>query len=311
MQRPHRLPARGVGRRLTAVASVVIPIVVASVAIGGTAFVRAGGFDALIVRTPSAIPVGAESLTPDDAKSAAASKLEAATAKGGTGYVFEIVQTSTIKVKPGGPKIDVPDPADPLKTLRQADEYLFYSLIERGIVMPDGFWSELRSDPNPGEKPDFEKAELRRSALVKNGVSWRNDREGWYRADVLPGIGLDPETAALLPRLLRNATDATTKNSLTLDGKTLPQIAAKGSEADIPGLVAAKGKAYTKLTSPIEFAFDDQGRLARIHAIALNMTMTDFDLVVDTIIVFRYDIPAGPLPDPVPTWNPEQPKVEE
>lgn len=298
-------------RGLAAIAAVVVPILVASVVIGGTALVRAGGLDAMTAPTPNAILVGAEALTPNDAKAAAASKLEASTAKGGTGYAFEIVQTSTIKVKAGGPKIDVPDPANPLKTLRQADEYLFYSLAERGIVTPDGFWSELRSGPNPGEKPDFEKAELRRSALVKDGVSWRNDREGWYQADVLPGIGLDPETAALLPRLLRNATEAAAKDSVTLEGRTLPQIAAKGSEADMPGLVAAKGEAYTKLTSPIEFAFDDQGRLARIHAVALNTTMTDFDLVVDTTIVLRYDIDPGPLPDPVPTWNPEQPKVEE
>jgi hypothetical protein len=291
--------------------ALVVPLVVASVVIGGAALVRSGSLDAVLDPAPESIVVGAESLTPDDAKSAAAAKLEAATGKGGAGYVFEIVQTSTIKAKPGGPKIDVPDPADPLKTLRQADEYLFYSLIERGTVIPDGFWSELRSGPNPGETPDFEKAELRRSALVRAGVRWRNDRDGWYQADVLPGIGLDPETAALLPTLLRNATEATAKESITLAGKTLAQIEATGTEADIPGLVAAKGEAYTELTSPIEFAFDDQGRLARIHAVALNTTMTDFDLVVDTIIVLRYDIPAGPLPDPVPTWNPAQPQVEE
>jgi hypothetical protein len=291
--------------------ALVVPMLVASVVIGGAVLVRSGGLDAVIAPASGEIVVGAESLTPDDAKATAASKLEAATAKGGSGYVFEIVQTSTIKTKPGGPKIDVPDPADPWKTLRKADEYLFYSLIERGIVTPDGFWSELRVGPGPGAKPDFEKAELRRSALVRDGKSWRNDREGWYQADVLPGIGLDPETAALLPRLLRNADDATAKDGVVVDDKTLPQIAATGREADFPGLVAAKGKAYTDLIAPIEFAFDDQGRLARIHAVALNTTMTDFDLVVDTVIVLRYDVDPGPLPEPVPTWDPAQTKVEE
>jgi hypothetical protein len=308
-----RLPRQPVARlrdRVTSLLALVIPLVVVA-SIGGIALVRAGAVDAVLDPSPDMIVVGAESLTPDDAKAAAASKLEAATAKGGAGYVFEIVQTSTIMAKPGGPKIDAPDPADPLRTLRKADEYLFYSLIERGTVTPAGFWSELRVGPNPGEKPDFEKAELRRSALVRDGVSWRNDRDGWYQADVLPGIGLDPETATLLPQLLRNANDATAKDGVVVGDKTLPQIAATGREVDIPGLVAAKGVAYTDLIAPIEFALDEQGRLARIHAVALNTTMTDFDLVVDTVIVLRYDDAPGPLPDPVPTWDPATTKVEE
>lgn len=308
---PPGAPVARLRRHVTSVFALFVPMLVASVVIGGVVLTRSGSLGAVRDQAAATIVVGAESLTPDDAKTAAAAKLEAATAKGGTGYVFEIVQTSTIKTKAGGPKIDVPDPANPLKTLRKADEYLFYSLIERGTVTPDGFWSELRVGPGPGEKPDFETAELRRSALVRDGIKWRNDREGWYRADVLPGIGLDPDTAALLPRLLRNASDAIAKDGIVVDDKTLAQIAATGSEADVPGLVAAKGEAYTDLIAPIEFAFDDQGRLARIHAVALNTTMTDFDLVVDTVIVLRYDVDPGPLPDPVPTWDPEQTKVEE
>ena len=250
--------------------------------------------------TPPLAPVLA---SPEQLTSSAADQLEDATKPGGTGYSFEIVQTSTITARPGGPKIDVPDPTDPNKSLGLADEYLFYSLIERGTVTPDGFWSELRVGPPPGEKPDFEKAEWRRSALVRDGVGWRNDREGWYEADVLPGIGLDPETAALLPRLLRNAEAPMAKGNLEVDGATLTGIEATGKEADMPGLVAAKGAAYTRLTAPIEYGFDERGRLARIHAVALNTTMTEFDLVVDTVIVLRYDDPP-PLPEPVPTWQP-------
>ena len=307
--RPHSLPRFIAlsGRLLVAALAIAVPIMIA----GGIAFVRAGGLDVLLDRERDVIVLGAETRTPDDAKASAATKLEAATAKGGKGYVFEIAQTSTIKARAGGPKIDVPDPADPWRTLRQADEYLFYSLIERGKVTPQGFWSELRVGPPPGEPVDFEKAELRRSALVRDGVAWRNDRDGWYRSDVLPGIGLDPETAGLLPRLLRNASDASATEAVSVGVKTLPQIEATGREADIPGLVASKGKAYTKLIAPLEFAFDEEGRLARIHAVALNTTMTDFDLVVDTVIVLRYDVDPGPLPEPVPTWNPEQTKVEE
>lgn len=247
--------------------------------------------------------VGASSLSPAVLLDRAASAIESATAAGGAGYSFEIVQTSTITARPGGPKIDIPDPVDPYKSLGPADTYLFYSLIERGIVTPDGFWSELRVGPQAGEKPDFEKSELRRSALVKDGVSWRNDREGWYQADDLPGIGLDPETAALLPRLLRDASAPISKGSIVAAGQTLTSVEASGTEADIPGLVAAKGASYTKLTKPIEFGLDPQGRLAQIHAVALNTTMTDYDLVVDTTIDFAYSDP-GPLPAPDPVWLP-------
>ena len=153
------------------------------------------------------------------------------------------------------------------------------------------------------EKPDFESAEWRRSALLIDGVSWRNDRAGWYQSSVLPGIGLDPETAALLPRLLRRATEPTAKGDLPIDGAVFETIEASGSEADIPGVIAAKGSDFTRLTKPIEFGFDPAGRLGRIHAIALNTDMTDYDLVVDTVIILRYGNP-GPLPRPEPTWVP-------
>jgi hypothetical protein len=243
-------------------------------------------------------------LAPAQLKAVAADKLEALTAKGGAGYRFEIVQTSTIHAKPDGPKVEVPDPVDPHKTSGLVDEYRFYSLIERGIVTPGGFWSEVRVGPEAGAAPDFEKAELRRSALVKDGIAWRNDREGWYHADGLPGIGLDPETARLLPTLLRDATEPTAKGTLNLDGKALVAIDAAGTEADIPGLVVAGGVDSTRLTAPIEFGFDSLGRLARIHALALNTTMTDYDLVVDTVIAIRYDQDVGSLPEPAPTWVP-------
>lgn len=250
------------------------------------------------------LPAGAS--LPSDALgilAGAADRLDAATVNGAPGYRFEISQTSTITARPDGPRIEVPDPEDPHKSIGTADEYLFYSLIERGMVTPAGFWSELRVGPQPGDQPDFERAELRRSALVKDGVAWRNDRDGWYQADGLPGIGLDPETAALLPRLLREATEPTITGEAPFDGSSLVMIDAAAKEADIPGLVASNGLDYTRLIRPIEFGFDDQGRLARIHAIALNTTMTDFDLVVDTVIVLRYDDP-GALPNPDPTWRP-------
>jgi|GEM_PF-1322701 len=259
---------------------------------------------------PYVLAAGASSNDPAALLVSAADRLEAVTAPGGRGYSFRISQTSTITARPNGPKIDVPDPIDPHKSLGLADTYLFYSLIERGTARPDGFWSELRTGPQPGEAADFEKAELRRSALVKDGVAWRNDRQGWYQADHLPGIGLDPETAALLPRLLRNATEPTGKGDIIVDGATLTLVAASGTETDVPGLVAANGAAYTRITGPIDFGVDDPGRLAWIHAVALNTTMADYDLVVDTTIDLIYDEP-GPLPDPDPIWLPTAAPQEE
>jgi hypothetical protein len=142
-------------------------------------------------------------LTAEQLKTSAADQLEAATAKGGSGYAFEIVQTSTITARPGGPLIDIPDPNNGRVIIGQSDTYPYYTLLEHGVVTPAGFWSELRNWPMQAGAPNWDKADLRRSALVRDGRSWRNDRQGWYEADVVPGIGLDPATAALLPRLLR------------------------------------------------------------------------------------------------------------
>jgi hypothetical protein len=238
-------------------------------------------------------------LSADDLKAAAASQLEAAVGPLGTGYAFEIVQTSTITARPGGPQVEIPDPANGRQVIGTADSYPYYTLLEQGIVKPTGFWSEIRSWPVNGGTPNFEKGELRRSALVVDGAAWRNDRDGWYKADVLPGIGLDPESAGLLPRLLRQSDGAVKRADLDLGGSSLLRVDATGHKDDFPGVVAADGVEYTKLVAPIEFGFDELGRLLRIHAVALNTNLDKYDLVVDTVITIRYDW-VGNLPQPEP-----------
>jgi hypothetical protein len=245
-------------------------------------------------------------LTADQLKTLAANQLEAATANGGSGYEFEIVQTSTMKAKPGGPRINIPDPENGRVIIGQADEYLAYVLLERGVVRPAGFWSEIRAWPIADEGPPvWEKAELRRSALVRDGVAWRNDRDGWYRSNVVPGIGLDPTTASLLPTLLRDSTGAVEQDSVVIDGDQVLRVDATAKKADIPGVVAADGASFTQLIAPVEFGFDGAGRLVRIRAVALNTNLTEHDLVVDTVITISYeDVNALPQPDPV--WVPEE-----
>jgi hypothetical protein len=275
-------------------------IAVVLIAVIAVTLARSGSFD--IYAAVGAVNPAISGLSADQLKAGAADQLEAVTGKGGAGYAFAIVQTSTIKAQPGGPLVNIPDPANGRVIIGQSEEYPYYTLLERGIMTPAGFWSELRSWPVGAGAPIWEKADLRRSALVRDGVSWRNDREGWYEADVLPGIGLDPTTAALLPTLLRDASEAQKQADVLVGGATQLRVDATGQKSDIPGIVAADGVSYTKLNAPIEFSFDDQGRLVAIHVVALNTNLKEYDLVVDTVITIAYD-DVGNLPAPVPTLD--------
>jgi hypothetical protein len=270
-------------------------------AVTAIALGRSGNLDPFLIAgaiNPSIAALSAEELTDQ-----AAHQLELATAKGGQGYRFEVVQTTTMTAKPGGPLIDIPDPTNGRAIIGQATEYPYYVLLEQGLVTPAGFWSELRSWPIGAGEPDFNKAELRRSALVRDDDNWRNDREGWYRAEVLPGVGLDPQTADLLPKLLRQSTEQTKKDPETLDGAVVLRVDVTGKVANIPGVVAADGASYTELIAPVKFSFDESGRLVQIRVVALNANLKTYDLVVDTVISISYD-GIGSLPAPVPAWKP-------
>jgi hypothetical protein len=134
--------------------------------------------------------------------------------------------------------------------------------------------------------------------LVALGEVLPEARRRWLGSgdDALPGIGLDPETAAVLPRLLRNATALADKGTVTPDdGTTLRAIDGASTEADIPGVVAAGGQRFTKLIEPVTFGFDATGRLAWLRVAALNTNSTDYDLVVATEISLAYDAVA-PIP---------------
>lgn len=258
----------------------------------------------------SAVAGGAPAGTPDALKAAAADLLAATTARGGSGYRFEIVQRSVLTARPGGPQIEVPDPTDRTKTLGLADTYYLIGLVETGYVMPAGFAMEMRAGPaSPDAKADLAAGELLFRALVRDGTTYRDDGLGWYPTDQPPGIGLDPATAALLPALLRNAAAAEAVDLAAAegelgraDGSATRAITATGTVADIPGVVAVDGAPFTELTGPIAFSFDAAGRLSGLVVTARNTNATVHDLVVVTEITLHYDDVPGALPAPEPAW---------
>ncbi len=215
----------------------------------------------------SSLAGGAQSATPADLLASAADGLVSSTAVGGSGYSFEIVQTSTITAKPGGPKVEIPDPVDPKKILGLADEYYLIGLTQTGYVNPDGFFMEMRARPTtPEAKVDLANGQLLFRALVKAGLTYRDDGRGWYQTDSPPGIGLDPRTVELLPKLLREATQPSEVEPSSAIGRlgtadsVVRALMATASVADIPGVIAADGAPFTELTRPLIFAFDDLGR---------------------------------------------------
>jgi len=283
----------------------LIPILL----IGGLVLARAGS----VPSRPTAVSLtgAAPNLAPDQLKAAAADTLEAATAKGGSGYAFEIVQRSTVTARPGGPAVPVFDPADPRgKPIGETDRSYLIGLVETGFVTPAGFSMEMRAGPpSPEAKVDLTGGQLIFRALVKDGATYRDDGRGWYPTDDPPGIGLDPRTAALLPRLLRDAA-----HSRETDAASVPMELAGGGPsagartllasaevADLPGVVAVDGATFTEITAPIALTFDASGRLTGLLVTARNTNLDTFDLVVVTEIALHYDGVPSQLPDPKPT----------
>ncbi len=295
--------------RMSAVAratEAVVTVVILAALLAGALAVR--GRVATGALTAGAPAVGlasgvAQGLNPSQLKSAAATVLEAAHAKGAGGVTFQIVQTATLHAWPGGPRIDVPDP-NSRGSLGSADEYQLGSTIERGAFNSDGFWMEMRAGPKKGAQPDWDHAAYAFGAIAKAGKTYRNDGHGWYGTTSPPGIGLDPATAALLPTLLRNATNPVDVGTGFANGLSVRNIAAAASIDDAPGLMAVDAKSFTALPDPITFAFDDQGRLVQIQAVTQNTNVTAFNLLVDTVITFGYPSTAAPIPDPTPPWAP-------
>jgi hypothetical protein len=254
-----------------------------------------------------AVGGGAPAGTPTELKAGAASLLEQATTRGGTGYRFEIVQRTTLHARPGGPKIEGPG-ADGKPA--EVDSAYLLGLVETGYVTPDGFLLEIRSGPgSPIDAPDPKAGELRRRALVRDGVTYRDDGDGWYRTDQPPGIGLDPATAALLPTLLRDAGQPEEADLAAMEGElgrrdddAVRAITATGTVEDLPGVISVDGESFTELTAPVTFTFDAAGRLTGLVAAARNTGFETFDLRVTTEITLHYDDVPIALPDATPLW---------
>jgi hypothetical protein len=258
----------------------------------------------------AAVGGGAPGGTPAELTAAAADLLAAATAKGGTGYRFEIVQRSTLTARQGGPRIEIPDPADRTKSLGTTDAYYLNGLTETGYVTPGGFFMEMRTGPESTDAAvDLAGGELLFRALVRDGTTYRDDGLGWYPTEDPPGIGLDPATAGLLPALLRRAGSAKEADLATAGGElgkdtaaASRAITATGEVADIPGVVAVDGAGFTEITRPVDFAFDAAGRLTGLVVTARNTNVTAHDLVVVTEIRLAYDDVPASLPKAEPRW---------
>ncbi len=265
-------------------------------------------------------------MTPAELTELAAAQLEAAVAAGGDGISFEVVQLQTIVARPGGPPVEVPDPADPERTI-VVDGDEIGILVQRGFVTSAGFWSELRHGPRPGDDGvfDYEQAPISRQALVRDGRTYRNDGQGWHETLYVPGIGLDPTTAGLLPKLLREATeprDAVQRDATLADRPELAGLALAASEpartleattkvTDVPGIIAVDLAEATELLGPARLAFDDAGRLIGLTIIARNTHLETWDLVVETVITFAYPAEPPPLPEPLPAYVEPTPAPDE
>jgi hypothetical protein len=300
----------GAGRLLV---TILIPVLM----LASITFVRASGITSPS-RTVLAAAVG--SLTPREIREAAADALEKAVATGGAGYTFEIVQHATIAAKPGGPLIEIPDPLDRHKSLGEAATYALGTYLERGVVTPAGFHSEIRRGPDdPRATAAWDGAPTELAALVRADVTYRNDGQGWYKTTRPPGIGLDPATAALLPTLLRqlaDVTDTTDKApapAASLEpGRALAdpfadlaparRLDGKTKVADIPGIIAVDLAGATELRGPAELAFDADGRLIGMRVLARNTHLDNHDLLIETVITFGYPATAPDLPKAEPTW---------
>lgn len=281
--------------RLRNVVVGTVQVAILGALLGGAFAVRAaagGGLPA----APSAAP--AVPVSPATAATILTSSLRSA-----GGISFTVVQHTTVRARPGGPLLDLADPADPRKVIGQTDTLEQASYIERGGVSADGFWMEMRDGPVGTAAPDFANARYRFGTIVKAGKTYRSEGQGWYPTDQPPGIGIDPATAALLPRLAGNIKSAADLPATAVDGKAIRQQAASAAIADIPGLMAVDLAGVSELSGPIEYGFDDASRLVRVHAVVRNTTVKDWDFLVDVVITFGYG-DAGPIPDPTPLIQP-------
>jgi len=261
------------------------------------------GLRAITSLAPADPQVGAD--LPAAARlSLAADEVAVALGVGGSGFTFTVIERSTLQAKPGGPKVEIPDPIDRYKSLGFADQYYVGAVIADGSATPDGLWLEMRRGPATEKAaPDFVNAPVTLAALTAKGVTYRNDGDGWYVTANPPGIGFDTVTLGLLPSLLREAQNASLTKTTIVNGTTQTTFDATGAARNAPGLMAVDASSFTALVGGMQFTVDTNGRLIGIHAVTQNLRLSVYDLLVDVTIEIRYDTSPG-LPKPDPTLAP-------
>ena len=88
-------------------------------------------------------------------------------------------------------------------------------------------------------------------------------------------------------------------------GPELPPVRALEATTtaeDIPGIIAVDLAEATESTTPARLAFDDAGRLVTITILARNTLLEVHDLLVETVITFRYPTDPPELPKPEPAF---------
>ena len=101
------------------------------------------------------------------------------------------------------------------------------------------------------------------------------------------------------PHRLQETLGCLTAGAATVDPDAARTVAAPAKSADLPGVIAADGAAFTRLSAPVAYGFDDSGRLVGVVVSAISTNMTEFDLVIETRIAIAYD-PVAALPEPKP-----------
>ena len=308
---PSRRPS--VRTRVAQAVTLAVPLII----LAAVVLPRASAVDAAAMRV-----TGPRVEVPEDASArtrlaAAATAIQTALGTGGGGITFEVVQTQTMVARPGGPKLEIHDPDVRGRVLGLTDTLPVGTLVERGIATPAGFWSELIHGPQPGAEASFDLATATpaRKALVRDGVRYRDDGDGWYPSDTLPGIGLDPDAVLKLAGLLADTADAgdtalaaESDPAFTLRGLKGPAqpaaraIDATSKVANLPALIAPDLTAATELRGRSGFELDAAGRLVSLTVTARNTRMEQYDLMLRTVITFRYLDTPPRLPEPVPAW---------
>ena len=80
---------------------------------------------------------------------------------------------------------------------------------------------------------------------------------------------------------------------------------------DLPGIIAIDLAAATELLAPARLSFDDAGRLVSLTIVARNTNLEIHDLVVETLITFRYPDRPPELPRPEPAYVAPAPAADE